>query len=221
MTQRTQQALAHCNRCGGERNHRVLKKCITEWQHSPNASYTVWSETEFAMLQCAGCDDVRLRKKHLFSEDTDDEGHPLVHETYYPASIFRPQPDWLYYLDNEWHIRKLVDEVYRALQNDAKTLASMGLRAIIESIMIDKVGDQGSFAKNISLFRQAGFISNSQESSLLAALELGHATIHRGHMPTDFQLQTAIDITENLIHSLYFIEDRAKASINGLPSRKK
>jgi hypothetical protein len=221
MPKEAQRIPAHCNRCGGERNHRILKEITNEWEHKPNQSYIVWSQTEFTMIQCAGCDDVRLRKKHIFSEDTDDEGRPIVHETYFPASVFRPQPDWIYYLDSEWHIRKLLDETYRALENEAKTLASMGLRAIIESIMIEEVGDQGSFTKNMDEFQKKGFVSELQKGHLLAAIELGHATIHRGHTPTDFQLQTAIDIVENLIHNIYYLTERAKASMRDLPLRKK
>lgn len=217
---KTESDQAHCNACGGIRNHRVLKKVVKTWENALNERYTVWSEDEYVMLQCCGCDQVRLRQRSMFSEETDDDGRPLVTETYYPPALYRPHPKWFSLLDSKWHITSLLREVYAALQNSAPALASMGLRAVIEAIMIDKVGDNGSFATNLKKFRSDGFISDVQHSALSAALELGHASIHRGHTPNDFQLETAVDITENLIHGLYVIVNSAKASVQSLPPRK-
>lgn len=143
-----------------------------------------------------------------------------MNEAYYPPSIYRPQPTWFTLLDREWHITKLLQEIYNALQNSAPALASMGLRAVIEAIMIDKVGDGGSFAENLKKFHSEGYISKVQHAALSAALELGHASIHRGHIPDGFQLETALDITENLVHGLYVIQHRAQASVRNLPGRK-
>lgn len=95
----------------------------------------------------------------------------------------------------------------------------MGLRAIIEAIMIDKVADNGSFSENLTRFYSRGFISDIQRQALQAALELGHASIHRGYVPDRFQLQTALDITENLVHLLYVLESHAKVGFHNLPKR--
>lgn len=211
---------AHCNTCGGVRNHRVLKKATKFWENHLNERYTVWSEDEYVMLQCCGCEQVRLRQRSTFSEETDDMGRPLVTEAYYPPALFRPHPKWFNWLDSHWEVTRLLREIYAALQNGAPALASMGLRAVIEAIMIDKVGDGGSFTANLKKFRSDGFISDIQHSALSAALELGHASIHRGHTPSEFQIETALDITENLVHGLYVIEHRAKASVQSLPTRK-
>ncbi|MDV6342361.1 DUF4145 domain-containing protein [Nitrosomonas sp. Is24] len=156
----------------------------------------------------------------MFSEETDDEGRPLVTETYYPPALFRPHPKWFNQLDTEWHITILLKEIYAALQNSAPALTSMGLRAVIEAIMIDKVGDNGSFAGNLNKFKSDGFISDVQHSALSAALELGHASIHRGHIPSEFQLEIALDITENIVHGLYVIGHHAQESVKSLPPRK-
>lgn len=153
------------------------------------------------------------------SEETDSNGRPTVKETYYPPSIYRKPPDWLLLLDREWHITKLLEEVYTALQNNAPALASMGLRAIIEAIMIDKVKDQKTFGANLKKFEADGFVSKIQHKALISALELGHASIHRGHIPDDFELSVALDITENLLHVLYVLEHRADVSLRHIPKR--
>jgi hypothetical protein len=40
---------AHCNTCGGLRNHRVLKKVTKTWDEPLNDRYTVWSESEYLL----------------------------------------------------------------------------------------------------------------------------------------------------------------------------
>lgn len=208
---------AYCNDCGGMRRHRMLKKVSKSWQ---DESGGIWGKNEYSLLECGGCEDIRLVHHSWFSEETDADGNPILNEAYYPPSIYRKQPIWFGLLDRHWHITKLLHEVYSALQNNAPSLASMGLRAIIEAIMIDKVSDAGTFSENLKRFHSQGFISDVQHKALLAALELGHASIHRGHIPDSFQLETALDIMENLVQLLYVLEHRAKVSLSDLPRRK-
>lgn len=207
---------AHCNTCGGMRRHYVLKKVSKSWEDD---RYSVWSKNEYSLLECAGCEDISLLHHSWFSEETDSNGNPILNETYYPPSIYRPQPTWFGLLDRQWHITKLLHEVYTALQNDAPALGAMGLRAVIEAIMVDKVKNGGTFSENLKRFKSEGYISDIQHSALVAALELGHASIHRGHIPDSFQLGTALDITENLVHVLYVLEHHAKISMHDLPKR--
>jgi len=50
-------------------------------------------------------------------------------------------------------VRGLLAEVYTAFQANARRLATMGVRAVLEAVMIDKVRDNGSFAKNLDAFQ--------------------------------------------------------------------
>lgn len=211
---------AHCNRCGGVTNHLSLKMVEDAWDEEIGQNYSISGASTHNLLKCAGCGEIKLRVNSWFSEETDEEGRPLVKEHFYPPAISRPKPRWLNLLDSQWHITKLLDEVYTATYNGAKSLASMGLRAVIEAVMIDKVGDNNSFAKNLEEFQAQGYVSKIQKKSLLAALELGHASIHRGYEPTDDQLDTAIDIVEGLIHQLYLLPGNAEAAKMEIPKRK-
>jgi hypothetical protein len=211
---------AHCNRCGGETNHLSLKLVEDSWGEEVGEGYSIYGANTHNLLKCAGCGEIKLRVNSWFSEDTDVEGAPIVKETFYPPATSRPKPRWFYLLDSQWHITKLFDEVYTATYNGAKSLASMGLRAVIEAVMIDKVGDNKPFAKNLEQFQNQGYVSTIQKNSLLAALELGHASIHRGYEPTDDQLDTAIDIVEGLVHQLYLLSNNAEAAKMKIPKRK-
>lgn len=219
MNNETEKMKAHCNRCGGNRNHMLIKdvsKYHDEW--IGEGVQISWGD-KYYLLECCGCESIRLLHTSWFSEETDFEGRPIVHETYYPSSVFRPLPKWISWLDTEWHITKLVKETYQALQNGAPSLAAMGVRAIIEAIMIDKVGDKGSFKGNLKALQENGYISNFQLDTLEAALELGHASIHRGFIPEKHQVEFALDILENLLHGLYVLESRAKGTVDKIPKR--
>ena len=211
---------AHCNTCGGERNHERLNKIDKSWSEDVGNGYQVSGGDTYYVLECRGCESVKILHESWFSEDTDVTGHPTVNRVYYPSSIFRPHPRWFKSLDDEWHVSKLLREIYQAMQNDAPSLAAMGIRAVIEAIMIDKVGDQGTFKKNLSEFQAKGFISAFQLGILEAVLELGHASIHRKFIPDSEQLEVALDIMENLVHELYVLEHRAKATVSGIPKRE-
>lgn len=219
MSDVTEKMKAHCNTCGGERNHLVLNEIKKGGEEIVDGGYSIsWGDTYY-VLECGGCENVRVLRRSWCSEDIDFEGNLEINETYYPSSIFRPLPKWFSSLDCEWHITKLVRETYQALQNDAPSLAAMGVRAIIEAIMIDKVGDNGSFKGNLKTFQAKGYISSFQLEILEAALELGHASIHRGFIPEKHQIEFALDILENLLHGLYLLETKAKATVQALPKR--
>ena len=74
----TQLIQAHCNTCGGSRNHKLLKEVSKSWVTPTSEQYSVWSKSEYCLLECAGCEMVRLRHQTWFSEETDEDGQPLI-----------------------------------------------------------------------------------------------------------------------------------------------
>jgi len=184
------------------------------------------------MLKCRGCETVSLR---VTSKDADDERATVV---YYPPAIARRMPDWaevrfrsalaqsLYLLDMDdepyvpedlWHLMR---EVYVAVQNDARRLAAMGIRAALENVMIDKIGgDKGSFTANVDAFQAAGYLNVRQRGHLEAVLGAGHAVIHRGWQPKDSELIILLDITEAIIEGAYLHDKPADTLSRSIPLR--
>ena len=97
----------------------------------------------------------------------------------------------------------------------------MGIRALLEQVMIDKVGDHGSFKNNLDEFQGQGFVSISQRQVLEPVLEAGHATMHRSFTPESKDVGLLMDIAESVIESIYVNEYRAKGITKKIPPRSR
>ena len=137
---------AHCNECGGERNHEVLREVTKRWESEDG---DISGGDKFEMLQCCGCESIVLRHTSWNSEEY-ERSKPI----YYPPAVARREPEWL----SKWTfaanasaaVRELLREIYIALHNNSRRLAGMGIRALLEHIMIEKVNDQGSFYNSMA-----------------------------------------------------------------------
>ncbi len=59
----------------------------------------------------------------------------------------------------------------------------MGARTLLDMLMIQKVGDVGTFRKKLEELEKAGFVTRTNVNVLDTALDAGSATAHRGHAP--------------------------------------
>lgn len=208
---------AHCNECSGERNHEVLHIEKSSWTDEDS---DVSGGDKYELIRCLGCEAVRLKHTNWFSED---DG---VTVRYYPPAIFRRQPDWFGELwlelgSDDDFVEKLLKEIYVALQNNLPSLAAMGVRALLEKVMISKTGDNGSFAANMAEFETLGFVSRVQRERLEVILEVGHAAIHRIFTPKTAEVITLIEIAEHVIESVYLHESKVKEVTKRVPPKVK
>lgn len=203
----------HCNQCRHSTNHRTIKSSVSAGTDEEQGYY--W-RTEYRVLQCCGCDEIVLRREFFFSEN------PGSDVTFFPPPISRWLPNWQWSLPIE--IRTLLEEVYRALQADSLTLAMMGARALIETAMVKKVGDQRGFDEHLKAMQAQGHVSSSNRKYLAVALDAGSASAHRAHRPNADQINTVMDIVENFLHSVFVLgkqTDKLQAGIPPRPPRKR
>jgi hypothetical protein len=206
---------AHCNSCNGDRNHEVLHTEETSWA---DEDHGVSGRDKYETLKCLGCDSIKLRHTSWFSEDDT----PTIN--YFPPAISRAIPHWFHGLvgklpSNNWFVEELLREIYVALQNNLPNLATMGVRSLIEKIMISKTGDQGTFAKNLTKFQELGYVSRIQRGHLETILDAGHATIHRSFSPKTVDVMTIVDITEHIVESVYLHGSKITALKKRVPPR--
>ena len=201
----------HCNSCSGETNHIRLATNSNPGQDLDDQGDGISWVTTYDMLQCRGCDEIRLRRTFYFSEWDDEE------VTLYPPAVDRKMPRWANDLPDEQ--AELMREVYLALQAGSKRLATMGARALIDMVILEKVGDQGTFHSKLEALQSKGFIGAIQRGVLDAALDAGNAASHRGHKPQDDHLDTVIDIVESLLQSTALV-GRAEKLKDATPKRE-
>lgn len=207
---------AHCNTCGGVRNHDILHSERTTWE---DPEHPISGSDTYETLKCCGCENVKLRHTSWFSEDDS----PTVN--YFPAAIFRRNPAWFNEL---WHelssedefVEQLLKEIYVALQHNLPSLAAMGVRSLLEKIMVSKTGDQGSFIQNIAEFERLGYVSRIQRERLEAILEAGHAAIHRTFKPRKNDVITLVDLTEHIVETVYLHESKVTDLKKRVPPRE-
>jgi hypothetical protein len=145
---------------------------------------------------------------------------PFVH--YYPSPVSRKKPQWLWWIEGEESKRALRDlflEIYEAVAGGQLRLGAMGIRALLEQVMVEKVGDQGSFARNLDAFQAKGFISLVQRDAMSAILDAGHAVTHRAFNPRKEDLNTALDIAEGVFAAIYIHTEAATKIADRVPPR--
>jgi len=64
-----------------------------------------------------------------------------------------------------------------------------------------------------------GLVSDEGKETLAAAIEAGHAAMHRGFVANPGQLKVVIDIIENLLLNIYVLPKRSKHLKAGIPPR--
>jgi hypothetical protein len=205
-------ALAPCSTCLRETSHAIL---FSKAQHDE------WGIATYIMLECRGCKTISM-ERHRFCTDDGLEVH-----YYYPSPITRKQPEWQLHMLAGVHgwkerdIGALLDEVYEAVAGRQHRLAAMGIRAVLEQVMILKVGDLRTFDMKLDAFQEQGYISLLQRDALRATLDLGDAAVHRAHKPSESDLTLALDVVEGVLAPIYAHKEPAVRLAESVPPRKK
>lgn len=207
------QYYAPCSICMGQTSHKVLhKNRVLNDQREETVVKT------FTMLQCAGCNDVCLEVRR-------DEQFGQWSRKYYPSPVSRKEPDWVSFMsaemsdDEEIRLASLLREIYQAVDAGQHRLAAMGIRALLEQVMILKIGDLKTFDDKLDAFQKDGNISSLQRDSMRATLDVGDAAMHRAFKPTESDLKIALDIVEGVFAPIFGHSDAAKQLANRVPAR--
>jgi len=166
------------------------------------------------MLECGGCESVILKRTTSSSEDG-----PFSEETYFPPAVSRRLPSWHESLSSE--MQALLKEIYTALHADSRSLAMMGTRALLDMLILDKVGDRGTFPQKLDALLAEGLIGKKNRDFLEAALDAGSAASHRGHQPSGTAVNHVMDILENLLQAVYVLETAADELKKTTPPRQR
>lgn len=211
MTKR-RKTKTHCNECLQATNHCIV--ATRERTEYATDDPEIWWSESYEMLECCGCGAVSLR----LTEDGSVNDNTTGRMTMWPPSVSRREPRWIYELPSA--LMGLLHEVHIACAADARAIAAMGLRAIIDEVANDKVGDLGDFKRKLNGLVDGEFISTYEREVLEKALEVGHAASHRSFIPPVDMLEDILDITEHLLQGIYVLRKKARSLEQRTPKRK-
>lgn len=133
------------------------------------------------------------------------------------AKRVRQRPDWIGDLPPT--VKDLLSEIYSALTLDLRALPAMGVRAAIDSVCVELVGDAGSFEEKLQRLVADGHLLGRERPFLAAAIEAGSASAHRGHVPSADDLGVLLDVLERLLHGQYILPTAAQQIQANTPPR--
>jgi len=201
----------HCNVCRQRTRHQRLCKTVdTETEELVGPGSIDWVTTQEA-LQCCGCGMAVLRRTVVCDID---EWNTVQ---YFPPGVSRHPPSWRRECPTD--MRDVLDEVYRSLDANNRRLPMMGARTLIDMLMVDEVGDVGTFTEKLKKLEGLGVISSRNREVLAVALDVGNAAAHRGHAPKADEVNAVMDIVENLLHAVYVLPKMAENLKKTTPPR--
>jgi hypothetical protein len=210
---------AHCNECLKVTNQTLLYEKDFKAESQLGNRFTI---DHYQTLQCNGCEHITFRLVEIRDHITNKDGSPYEHEIYYPPEKLRQQPKWLVDLvaeHDQFSIFALLDEIYSALYAGSNSLVAIGIRSLIDLVMIAKVGDRGRFDFTLLAFQEAGFIAPKQKDFIMNTIDAGSASAHRGHRPQTEDLTLLLNIAESLIQTVFIFPKQSEVASKLIPPR--
>lgn len=127
------------------------------------------------------------------------------------------KPDW-YELINDTQ-KALILEIDSALSNKLKALPTIGLRTLLETIMVEKIGDIGNFSKKVKCFTAEGYVTPKMSEALSHVLDAGNASAHRAYFPSRDDLTTCVELVKHLMHGIYILRPSVEKVADNTPKR--
>ena len=162
---------AHCNICGGVRSHFIVFEHKEDWREeiTDDPRDDITGTDRYELLKCAGCGHVVFRHSATHSQNYDDDGKLKEVITYSPPKQVRKKLSLLSTVAGGIQfvmkdvMSDLLDEIYIALHSECPRIAAMGIRALIEHLIIDKVGSPTTWP---SSRRRGSYLRAKKQSSI-------------------------------------------------------
>jgi hypothetical protein len=196
-----------CRTCARETDHAVCgqysRTAIPEQdQHvAENGERLLFAWTTSQILECCRC------------------GRPCFRQGWTSTPQLEGTWAWRIYADPEDRapllavrclpakVGKLYRETWQAFQCGAFTLATVGMRAVIEAVCSER------HCKGVDLQQKIrklnGVLSAGDINLLQTHRALGNAAVHQMETPSSVELAAALDVLEHLLKTLYELPRRA------------
>lgn len=127
-------------------------------------------------------------------------------------------PDWLLKLPPT--LCQVMTEVYAAVDLGLRALPAIGVRTALDLVFSDILGgDRGTFEGKVRLLKGAGFLSDAEQAHVLAVIDGGNASAHRGYLPDDEDLATFLAVAVRLLQARYVLPGASARLRSNTPAR--
>ena len=128
-------------------------------------------------------------------------------------------PEWFNKLDDGK--KALLVEIDANLRNELSALPMMGMRALLDAVMVEAIGDVGPFEAKLKRFADNGYVTPQHADILRAVLDAGSASMHRTYFPNAEDLRTCADVVKHLLESIYILKPKVQSLAANTPPRPK
>jgi hypothetical protein len=144
-----------------------------------------------------------------------------VTQEYHPPRA-QSLPDWFDKVPPD--IQDTLQEVYQARQHKLQRLLVMGIRTILDLLILETVGDVGPFETKLDALEAKGLIGAMDKQTIATVIDAGSAALHRGYRPPEEVLYYALSALENVLRQVYVVQpttEYIRKLIPPKPPRKK
>ncbi|ACZ09444.1 Uncharacterised protein [Sebaldella termitidis] len=199
-----------CNKCNGKRNHKYQVDFLFEDSEIIENMFGVeWSEN-WIIWQCMGCDEIVIEKVDYFSEDRDEEGNPILTNTFYPTRNIKSLKKKTY-IKIPQKLRVIYNEIIDSYNNSCLLLCSIGLRTLLEAVCVDKGIVSGNLMNKIV---NSTFITDNIKKNLHGIRYLGNDATHDFISPKKEDLELTIKILEDILNTVYDLDYKSTIMYN-------
>lgn len=214
--------IAYCHHCGVTAKQRDL------WSSRGAQTKERGQETSWHMyhahscLHCQGIsfvDRIWVHPGPMIGDAT------VEAETFYPQTPFASRPAWLPELSQE--MQAILHEVYKAADHHLFSVAAMGVRTVIDISLTSLVGDIGGFDKKLGRAIETQKIESKYRAPIMAVIESGHASAHRGHVHTSESFGELLSLLVQLLIRIHIapaqetvLQAQASRLTAGTPQRR-
>lgn len=173
----------------------------------------------YSIIRCRGCEAISFRDhfvdyENAYPDDDGSDGDWVIPENteYYPKRNYSGKEIETILLPDV--VEEIYNETILSINEGALTLASLGLRGVIEAVCNDLQVKGRNLEARISKLAAMGVISSKDAERLHAIRFLGNDAAHEIKKPKRSQVDVALKIIIHLIRSVYILEAAAAGSLD-------
>lgn len=195
----------YCNICRNETVHEITV------DHRQNYHDYFWGFSRLLqaqILKCCGCEYLSFR---LFKHPYEFQEKEEIEEFVFPEREDRKRRrEYFFFLPPR--IENIYTQVNRAIDLDLNLLAGIGLRGLLEAIVVDRFAvSEYSYSVKSKIDALKKHFSSEVIDTLHEFRFLGNKAIHSLEEPYGLDVHRALNVIEGIMVFFYSVEDSANA----------